>query len=46
VARPIKVGLSLFGKSKKIYYIKRMSKKIVIIGAGVAGINAVTKYLL
>jgi len=42
VARPIKVGLSLFGKSKKIYYIKRMSKKIVIIGAGVAGINAAT----
>jgi uncharacterized FAD-dependent dehydrogenase len=42
VARPIKVGLSLFGKLKKIYYIKRMSKKIVIIGAGVAGINAAT----
>jgi uncharacterized FAD-dependent dehydrogenase len=42
VARPVKVGLSLFGKLKKIYYIKRMSKKIVIIGAGVAGINAAT----
>jgi len=42
VAQPVKVGLSLFGKLKKIYYIKRMSKKIVIIGAGVAGINAAT----
>ena len=42
MARPVKVGLSLFGKLKKIYYIKRMSKKIVIIGAGVAGINAAT----
>jgi uncharacterized protein len=42
VARPIKVGPSLFGKLKKIYYIERMNKKIVIIGAGVAGINAAT----
>ena len=33
----------LFGFKLKIYYIYNMNKKIVIIGAGVAGINAATK---
>jgi uncharacterized FAD-dependent dehydrogenase len=46
VAHP-KGGPSLFEKSKKVRIFKRlilnMDKKIVIIGAGVAGINAATK---